>query len=209
MSPINKLTTNFLEHLEIEKNRSQKTIENYHHYLQRFLLWAKITKPEQITSELVRNYRLFLNRVEDENGKPLKKITQNYHLIGLRNFLKYLAKRDIKSLAAEKIEIGKNPSHEIEFLDGEEVQRLLACATGSTLKSLRDRSILELLFSAGLRVSELTGLDREHLNLERQEFSVRGKGDKLRLVFVSDSAKRSLEKYLEKRTDLDLSLIHI
>ncbi|MEI7621771.1 MAG: site-specific tyrosine recombinase/integron integrase [Candidatus Moraniibacteriota bacterium] len=206
MSTINKLTTNFLEYLEVEKNRSQKTIENYHHYLQRFLLWAKINKPEQITPELVRNYRLFLNRFEDENGKPLKKITQNYHLIGLRNFLKYLAKRDIKSMASEKIEIGKNPSHEIEFLDGEEVQRLLNCAADSTLKSLRDRSILELLFSAGLRVSELTSLNREHLNLERQEFSVRGKGDKLRLVFVSDSAKRSLEKYLEKRIDLDPAL---
>ncbi|MEI6495009.1 MAG: tyrosine-type recombinase/integrase, partial [bacterium] len=139
----------------------------------------------------------------DEKGKELKKITQNYHLIAIRSFLKYLAKRDIKTLSAEKIEIGKNPSHEIEFLDGEEVERLLQAAGSDTLKALRDRSILELLFSAGLRVSELININRDQINLERQEFSVRGKGDKLRLVFISDTAKNYLEKYLNKRVDLD------
>jgi site-specific recombinase XerD len=207
---INKLLTDFLEYLEIEKSRSQKTIENYHHYLKRFLLWAKISRAEQITAELVRQYRLHLNRLTDDKGGQLKKSTQNYHLIAVRSFLKYLSKRDIKSLAAEKIEIGKNPSHEIEFLSGDEVQRLLDCANTLDLKALRDRSILELLFSAGLRVSELASLNRDQINLERQEFSVKGKGDKIRLVFVSDSAKKFLEKYLSKRMDLDPALfIHV
>jgi len=210
MSTINKNLTDFLEYLEIEKNRSQKTIENYHHYLKRFLIWAKISRPEQITPELVRKYRLYLNRLTSEQGSQLKKVTQNYHMIAIRNFLKYLSKRDIKSMAAEKIEIGKNPSHEIEFLDGGEIQRLLSCADGSTLKSLRDRSILELLFSAGLRVSELASLNRDQINLDRQEFSVRGKGDKIRLVFVSDEAKNFIEKYLAKRIDVDPALfIHV
>ena len=203
---INKLLTDFLEYLEIEKSRSQKTIENYHHYLKRFLLWAKISRAEQITAELVRQYRLHLNRLADDKGNQLKKSTQNYHLIAVRSFLKYLSKRDIQSLAAEKIEIGKNPSHEIEFLSGQEVERLLNTANGGDLKALRDRSILELLFSAGLRVSELANLNRGQVNLERQEFSVKGKGDKIRLVFVSDSAKKFLEKYLTKRMDLDPAL---
>jgi site-specific recombinase XerD len=210
MPAINRLLTDFLEYLEIEKNRSQKTIENYHHYLKRFLSWAKISEAEELTPELVRKYRLYLNRLTDSKGDQLKKITQNYHMIALRSFLKYLAKRDIKTMSAEKIEIGKNPSHEIEFLSGDEVQRLLAGAEGKALKALRDRAILELLFSAGLRVSELTNLNREQLNLERQEFSVKGKGDKIRLVFISDSAKVFLEKYLAKRLDLDRALfIHV
>lgn len=203
---LNNLTIDFLEYLEVEKGRSQKTIENYHHYLKRFLTWTKITKPEQITPDLVRNYRLYINRFTDDKGNQLKKITQNYHMIAVRNFLKYLAKRDIKSMAAEKIEIGKNPSHEIEFLDGDEIQRLLSSANGTDLKSLRDRSILELLFSAGLRVSELASINREQINLERQEFSVRGKGDKIRIVFVSDDAKKFIEQYLNKRTDMDPAL---
>jgi site-specific recombinase XerD len=207
---LNKLLTNFLEYLEIEKNRSQKTIENYHHYLRRFLTWAEISRADQITPELVRKYRLYLNRLTDEKGSQLKKVTQNYHMIAIRNFLKYLSKRDIKSMAAEKIEVGKNPSHEIEFLDSGEIQRLLSCADGNTLKSLRDRSILELLFSAGLRVSELASLNRDQINLDRQEFSVRGKGDKIRLVFISDEAKNFIEKYLTKRVDVDPALfIHV
>ncbi len=206
MHALNKNLIEFLEYLEVEKSRSQKTTENYHHYLKRFLLWAKISKPDQITPELVRKYRIYLNRLADDKGNQLKKITQNYHMIAVRNFLKYLSKRDIKSMAAEKIEIGKNPTHEIEFLDGDEIKRLLDCASGSDLKSLRDRSILELLFSAGLRVSELASINRDQINLDRQEFSVRGKGDKIRIVFVSDSAKNFIEKYLNKRTDIDPAL---
>ncbi|HAV11080.1 MAG TPA: hypothetical protein DCX32_00820 [Candidatus Moranbacteria bacterium] len=200
------LLTDFLEHLEIEQNRSRKTIENYLHYITRFLDWTGAKKPSDITLDTVRKYRIQLNRFTDEKGNPLKKITQNYHVIALRNFLKYLAKRDITALSAEKIEVGRNPSQEIEFLDPEELERLLESAGGADLKSLRDRAILELLFSTGLRVSELTGTTREQVNLSRGEFSVRGKGDKLRIVFISDSAKEYLGKYLEKRTDIDPAL---
>lgn len=203
---MNKLLNEFLEYLEIERNRSQKTIENYHHYLKRFLEWAKISNPKGITAELVRSYRIYLNRKTDTHGKELKKVTQNYHMIAIRSFLKYLAKRDITSLVAEKIEIGKNPSHEIEFLDSSELDRLLSAANGNSLKSLRDKAILELLFSAGLRVSELTSINRDQINLGRQEFSVKGKGDKLRIVFISDTAKEALQKYLDKRMDIDQAL---
>ncbi|EKE25149.1 MAG: hypothetical protein ACD_5C00271G0002 [uncultured bacterium] len=206
MHSLNKLSIDFLEYLEIERSRSQKTIENYHHYLKRFLSWAKISRPEQITNDLMHSYRLHLNRLADEKGALLKRSTQNYHLIAIRSFLKYLSKRDIKSLAAEKIEVGKNPSNEIEFLDGEEVERLLNSAEAEDLKTLRDRAILELLFSAGLRVSELIGINRDQINLERQEFSVRGKGDKIRIVFISDAAKKSIESYLNKRLDIDPAL---
>jgi site-specific recombinase XerD len=206
MSSLNRLLTDFLEYLEIERSRSQKTIENYHHYLKRFLTWAKISDPKDITAELVRSYRLYLNRKTDEHGKELKKVTQNYHIIAIRSFLKYLSKRDIKSLAAEKIEVGKNPSHEIEFLDSDELDRLLQSANGSDIKSLRDRAILELLFSAGLRVSELININRDQLNVSRQEFSVTGKGDKIRIVFISNTAKEALERYLNKRIDIDPAL---
>lgn len=206
MSPINNLLTDFLEYLEVELNRSPKTIENYRHYLERFLTWSTINSPGDITADLVRKYRIHLNRFQDEKGHELKKITQNFHIIAIRSLLKYLAKRDIQSLAAEKIEIGKNPSHDIEFLEANELDRLLAATDGIDLKTLRDKAILELLFSAGLRVSELINLNREQLNLQQQEFSVRGKGDKIRIVFVSNTAKHALEKYLAKRLDIDPAL---
>lgn len=206
MANIPTLLNEFLEHLEIEKNRSPKTIENYKHYLERFLGWSKATAPSDITFDLIRSYRLHLNRLADSKGKNLKKITQNYHVIAIRNFLKYLAKRDIKSLAAEKIEVGKNRTKEIEFLTPEELQRLLESPSAQDIKSLRDKAILELLFSAGLRVSELTSLNRDQLNLNRQEFSVRGKGDKIRIVFISNDARYALERYLEKRMDIDEAL---
>jgi len=200
---IKKLKTQYLEYLEIEKDRSQKTIENYDHYLVRFLDWAKIDSPSDITDDLVRSFRLQLNRLSDEKGSPLKKITQNYHVIALRNFLKYLAKRDIKTLAAEKIELGKTLRQEVEFLESDEVDRIFEAAGGADLKSWRDRAILELLYSSGLRVSELVNLNRDQVNLKTQEFSVRGKGGKIRVVFISDRAKNALEKYLEKRPDID------
>jgi site-specific recombinase XerD len=200
---IDKLLRQFLEYLEIERNRSLKTIENYQHYLTRFFDWAKIATAKDITADIVREYRLYLNRYRDKNGRELKKITQNYHIIALRNFLKYLAKRDIASLQADKIEVGKNPSRTVDFLEPEELERLLQASSGDTLRILRDRSILELLFSAGLRVSELVSLNREQVNLKNQEFSVKGKGGKFRIVFISDTAKTALEKYLEKRTDMD------
>lgn len=203
---LQELLTDFLEYLEIEKNRSQKTIENYQHYLQRFFDWSKITSPKDISLDIVRKYRIHLNRYHNQRGQGLKKVTQNYHAIALRSFLKYLAKRDITALSSEKIEIGKNPSHEIEFLEGGELERLISSSAGEDLKSLRDRSILELLFSAGLRVSELININRDQINLDKQEFSVKGKGDKIRIVFVSDTAKAVLEKYLAKRSDIDPAL---
>lgn len=197
------LKSQFLEYLEIEKGRSRKTIENYSHYLDRFLDWAKITDPAKITDELVSRYRVFLNRFEDANGRGLKKLTQSYYIIALRSFLKYLARKDIQTLQAEKVEIGKSQRKEVEFLESEEVERIIQAANGNGFKSLRDKAILELLFSSGLRVSELANLNRDKLDLKNQEFSVRGKGDKIRVVFVSNSAKFALERYLEKRTDLD------
>lgn len=203
---LQKLKTQYLEYLEIEKDRSQKTIENYDHYLARFLNWSKIDSAEKITDELVRNYRLHINRLSDEKGKPLKKITQNYHMIALRNFLKYLAKRDIETLPAEKIELGKTTERQIDFLEMDEVERIFKAAGGLDIKSFRDRAILELLFSSGLRVSELVNLNRDQVNLETGEFSVRGKGSKVRVVFVSDQARSAIERYMEKRFDMDPAL---
>lgn len=203
---IDSLIKDFLEYLEVEKNRSAKTVENYNHYLRRFVDWAGIKSPSQITADLVRKYRIYLNRFQDSQGKELKKVTQNYHVIALRGFLKYLAKRDIKTLTAEKVELGKTPSREVEFLEGDELERLLDAPSGDKLADLRDKAILELLFSTGLRVSELTSLNRDTVDIERGEFSVRGKGDKIRVVFLSDSAKDALKEYLEKRQDIDKAL---
>ena len=185
------LKTQYLEYLEIEKDRSQKTIENYDHYLERFFAWAKIKLPADITDELIRSYRLYLNRMSDEKGRPLKKITQNYHIIAVRNFLKYLAKRDVKALSADKIELGKTQRMEVEFLDSDEIDRIFEAVAGLDLKSLRDRAIIELLYSSGLRVSELTNLNRDQVNLKTQEFSVRGKGGKIRVVFISASSRET------------------
>lgn len=201
-----KLKNEFLEYLEIEKGRSRKTIENYDHYLSRFLEWSKSDDPKKLTDSLVRNFRIYLNRVTDEKGRGLKKATQNYYVIALRSFLKYLSRMDVESLPAEKVEVGKVPEREVDFLESEEVERMIGVSSGKDFKSLRDRAILELLFSGGLRVSELVGIDRERLNLKTQEIVVRGKGDKLRIVFISDRAKAALEKYLDKRQDIDPAL---
>ncbi len=209
-SDLYDLLIDYLEHLEVELHRSQKTVENYEHYLSRFITFCdekyNITRPHKITLDIVRKYRVYLNRCETADGTYFKTSTQNYHVIALRNFLKYLAKRDIPTLAAEKIDVGKNPEREVAFLEPEEVDRLLHAANGPDLASLRDRALLELLFSAGLRVSEIVSIDRDDINLERQEFSVRGKGDKIRVVFISDTAKKTLGHYLTKRTDSDPAL---
>jgi site-specific recombinase XerD len=206
MSAINSFITNYLEYLEIEKNRSKKTIENYDRYLKRFINWSKIEKPDKINLEAVRKYRIFLNRFQNEKKETLKKNTQNYHLIALRSFLKYLAKQDIKTLAAEKIELGKTSVRQVEFLEPDELDRLLEASSKRNLIGLRDRAILELFFSTGLRVSELSKLNRKDINLKKDEFTVRGKGDKLRIVFLSEQAKSALKNYLDKRTDLDKEL---
>ncbi|MBI3627427.1 MAG: tyrosine-type recombinase/integrase [Candidatus Sungbacteria bacterium] len=195
------LKKDYLESLEVEKGRSKLTIRNYDHYLSRFLAYAKIESPTKITESLIREYRLYLNRL-DKNG-TLKKQTQNYHLIALRNFLKYLSKRDVESLAAEKIELAKTPSRDLEFMEEDELSRLLKAPEANNLRALRDRAIIELFFSTGLRLSELTNLNRDSVNLKRGEFSVRGKGDKIRVVFLSDTARDALKKYLDKREDVD------
>lgn len=201
-----ELEKQFLEYLEIEKNRSPKTAENYHHYLTRFFNLSGVRRPADITEDAVRQFRLRLAREADTNGKQLKKQTQLYHLIALRSFLKYLAKRDVKTLAAEKVELGKMPAREIEFMESDELTRLLSAPKGDSIAALRDRAILELLFSTGLRVSELAHLDRESIDFAKQEFSVRGKGDKIRVVFLSDAAKEALRRYLAKRSDPDAAL---
>lgn len=204
-SKLQKYSIQFLEYLEVERGRSRLTLRNYDHYLKRFVdFCAKhgINDPEDVDLELVRGYRLFLNRLIQKD-QPLKIITQNYHLIALRSFLKYLAKRDITSLTAEKIELPKTPSRQVEFLNIEDVDRLIKATSEEKekLARLRDRAILETLFSTGLRISELTGLKKDKINLKRSEFTVRGKGDKLRLVFLSPRAIESLNKYLDARED--------
>jgi site-specific recombinase XerD len=202
---INRLYLQFLEYLEVERNRSKLTLRNYHHYLKRFVEFcekSKISGPEEIDLELIRSFRLYLNRLT-ENDRSLKIITQNFHLIALRSFLKYLAKRDVKTLSAEKIELPKTPSRSVEFLDAEEIGRLIEATNKEKhkLTRLRDRAILEFLFSTGLRISELVALKRDNVNLVRKEFSVRGKGDKMRLVFLSERAVKALEEYLSARGD--------
>lgn len=208
---VNKIETfkkEFLEYLEIEKGRSLKTVENYGRYLERFLSFAEIDSPNDITDDVVRRYRLWLNRqtVERASGEePLKKKTQNYHLIALRVFLKYLSKRGAESLSAEQVELAKTGERQIDLISKEELERLLEAPDGIDLKNLRDKAILELLFSTGLRVSELCALSR-YIDLKKDEFSVRGKGDKVRLVFLSARAKDALKKYLNKRVDVDDAL---
>lgn len=201
---LEKFIRQFLEYCEIEKGRSQLTLRNYQHYLERFLNFAqenKIEDPKQIDLELIRKYRLYLNRLKDTG---VSKATQNYHLIALRNFLKYLATRDIKSLAAEKIELAKITEREINFLTAEEIERMMETTEpDKNIINLRDRTILEILFSTGLRVSELVALNRDQVNLETNEFAVKGKGGKVRVVFLSEVAKEWLKKYLEKRHDND------
>lgn len=201
---IEKLVGDFLEYCEIEKGHSALTIENYHHYLKRFTDWSKnegTRAPGDIDLDLIRKYRLFLNRLGDEKGNLLKKITQNYHVIALRAFLRYLAKRDIKSLAAEKIELADTESRHISFLDIDEIERLLAAPDLKSIIGKRDHAIVEVLFSTGLRVSELVGLNCKQVNLERGEFAVTGKGSKTRIVFLSDSARDTIKSYIDARKD--------
>lgn len=193
--------TIFLEYLEIEQNRSQKTIANYDHYLTRLVDYAGDIQVSDIDQELVRKWRLWLNRLGTNTSDELQKTTQNYHLIALRSFLKFCARRDWAALAPEKIELAKTTRKQVTFLNPEELLRLFAEPKLDTPSGLRDRAILELLFSSGLRVSELVGLDREHINLKRREFMVRGKGQKDRPIFISPEAADWVQKYLDQRTD--------
>lgn len=198
------LKTRFLEYLEIEKGRSVKTVENYDRYLTRFLTQTGVKTPSNLTESTVREFRVWLNRQEGRAG-DMKKKTQNYYMIALRAFLKYLRKEGVVSLQPERIELAKTSSRDLDLITAAELERLLKAPEGDSEEVLRDRAILELLFSTGLRVSELCSL-KSDLDLSRDEFSVRGKGDKVRVVFLSSSAKKSVSDYLKARKDMEEAL---
>lgn len=199
----------FLEYMEIEKGRSLKTVANYDRYLTKFFNFGKISSVSAINSDIVREFRLWLNRQPAKriNGRveTIKKRTQNYYLIALRSFLKYLTRIGVSSMSPEMIELAKTPAREIDLITKDELKRLLEAPNTDNLKGLRDKAILELLFSTGLRVSELCSLDQD-LDLQRDEFSIRGKGEKVRVVFISPAARSALSNYLSKRDDFDEAL---
>jgi len=199
---MSELILDYIEHLEVEGGRSSKTAENYRLYLERFVEFTEDIQVEKITSEVIRKYRLWLNRYKnDVSGEELSTITQSYHLIALRGFLKYLALRDIETLAPTKIILPKVSRKQVTFLHYDEVERLISGIDISSETGLRDRAIVELLFSSGLRVSELVNLNRDHVNTRRREFMVRGKGQKDRPVFISEAAAGWVDHYLDVRDD--------
>lgn len=205
MANIESLLRNYLDYLEIEKNRSVRTRENYERYLRSFIGFAGIKNEKDITSDKVRDFRLFLARKKTPSGEEYKKNTQAYYVIALRNFLKFLIKNDFDVLASDKIELPKIPKRQIEIIEYKDLERLLAAPQGDDVRTLRDKAILEVLFSTGLRISELCGLNR-YFDIDRGEISIRGKGGKLRVVFLSDRAKKTLKNYLDKRTDVEEAL---
>jgi site-specific recombinase XerD len=200
----------FLEYLEIERGRSIKTVENYDRYLKRFFEHAKVEKPGDITEEQVREFRLYLNRQAGTKVggrvETMKRRTQNYYLIALRAFLKYLRKRNVEALSPEKIELAKVSERSLDLISPTELKRLMSAPETNTLEGKRDKAILELLFSTGLRISELCSLLIDSIDLTREEFSVRGKGEKVRVVFLSQSAKLAIKEYLSERKDMDDAL---
>lgn len=214
---LSALVTDFLEYLELERNASQLTIRNYDHYLKRFLEFANPSthskssgqagsgqeiEPKDIDLNLVKKYRLYLSRwLDPQTQKPLKRVTQNYFMIALRAFLRYLARSDVASLSPEKVELGEGEPRPLKILDDTHLRQLLEAPDSSLKNGIRDRAILETLFSTGLRVSELASLNRDTINLDRREFGIIGKGGKERVVFLSDSATEWLEKYLAIRKD--------
>jgi site-specific recombinase XerD len=218
VTKLEQLKREFLEHVEIEKGNSLKTVNNYDHYLSRFFEFCKISDPREITDDKIREFRLYLNRqpgvkIKGQQSGTLKKNTQNYHLIALRSFLKYLMKRSVTSLSPDRIDLAKIKERSLDLISGEELSRLLNAPIllkeinkkAEPLKILRDKAILELFFSTGLRLSELCSLDRD-LDLSKDEFSIRGKGEKVRVVFLSDSAKDAIREYLKARKDMDVPL---
>ena len=211
ITELEKLKREFLEHTELAKGRSLKTIENYSHYLNKFLEFSKVERPKDITEDLLREYRLWLNRqpASPKTKSPkgperatLKKRTQNYYMIALRAFLKYLASRGVTSLSPERIDLAKVGERHLDLMSFEELTRLLAAPDTSTLSGLRDKAMLELLFSTGLRVSELASLNND-LDIDSDEFSIRGKGEKVRVVFISPEARSAVKEYLKKRNDME------
>lgn len=198
---MSELLLDYIEHLEVEGGRSAKTAENYKLYLERFVEFTSDTTVDKITSEVIRKYRLWLNRYTNNNDDSLATITQSYHLIALRGFLTYLSGRDIASLSPEKIKLPKVSRKQVTFLHFDEVERLLAQIPLTDEVGLRDRAIIELLFSSGLRVSELVNLNRDHVNTKRREFMVRGKGQKDRPVFIGEATADRVNDYLAARLD--------
>ncbi len=205
-----ELKKQFMEYLEIERGRSVKTVENYDRYLERFFEFAKVKEPKQLTEEQIREFRIHLNRQPGTKVggriEPMKRRTQNYYLIALRAFLKYLRRRGIESLSPERIELAKVPERSLDLISATELKRLMAAPDHKTLEGKRDKAILELLFSTGLRISELCGLSTDDIDMTREEFSVRGKGDKVRVVFLSASARAAVQDYLKNRKDMDDAL---
>ena len=200
-----KLIDDFLEYLEIEKNCSKLTIRDYRHYLDVFLDWYISTIPNKSLESLelsdIRKYRVYLSNKTDAKGAGLKRVTQNYYVIALRSFLRFLIKNDYKTLEPSKIDLPKTESRSLKFLERDQVDRLVTSADTSKEEGIRDRAIMELLFSTGLRVSELVSLNRDQINLERKEFGIIGKGRRSRIVFVSDRASEWVKKYLNARKD--------
>lgn len=209
MTQLETLKREFLEHIEIEKGRALKTVENYDHYISRYFEFSKAKNPSDITATSVREFRLWLNRQSMGNnratGKTVSRKTQNYYMIALRVFLKFLTRRKVESMSAEEIDLAKIPERHLDLISSNELSRLLKSSEGDDIKSLRDKSILELLFSTGLRVSELCSLTND-FDLSAEEFSIRGKGGKVRVVFVSPEARDALKKYLSLRKDMSDAL---
>lgn len=207
LSPLERSIQDFAEYLEVDKGLAKLTLRNYTFFLKRFAEFAAergVKTPEKISKILVHQFRLHLNRLPARTQENIKKNTQNYHLIALRTFLKYLVKNDVKTLEPEKIELAKQMPRQVEFLEGAELDRILQAplqAKSDKNQELRDKALLETLFSTGLRVSELAKLKIEDINLNKPEFTVRGKGSKVRLVFLSETARHWLKKYLDSRHD--------
>ncbi|OGO17382.1 MAG: hypothetical protein A2Z02_00860 [Chloroflexi bacterium RBG_16_48_7] len=203
---LHKHIVNFLEYLELHKGYSELTLREYQHYLLRFNSWAadnyKDLNPEDINLDILDKYRLYLARIKHPNGRILKPITQNYHMVALRSFFKYLiVQKDIKVLAPEKIELPKQAQRMVNFLNIKQVERLMGCPDTGKIFGIRDRAILETLFSTGMRVSEMARLNRDHVDLKNKEFGIRGKGNKVRVVFLSDSAANWIDQYIKSRED--------
>ena len=205
MADLFSLKRQFLEHSELEKGQADLTIENYSRYLDRFLNFLaeekkkEKLKPSDIDQDAVHRYRLWVNRLRDQNNKELKKITQNYHLIAVRAFLRYLAWLGIDSLSPEKVPVAKSVDREVDFLESDEIEKVFDMPDLKTLSGLRDRAILETLFSTGLRVSELVALNLLTINFERGEAAISGKGKKIRVVFFSESTLYYLDQYIKNR----------
>lgn len=205
LSMIDREIGNFLDWLQVEKGNSALTIRNYRHYLDRFSQWLKGEKNKptfnDITMDVVHKYRLYLSRFQDNKGATLSRKTQSFHIIALRSFLRWLIKNDKKVLPPEKIELPKVESQEVKFLNPEQVDKILNAPSLSTIGGKRDKAILEVLFSTGLRVSELAALDRDKIDLKTKEFGILGKGKRRRVVFLSNRAVDWIERYLEARQD--------